>query len=173
MTCGFRHKPYVPQNRERIYIIAFKNKEIYEAFEFPKKTNKHKQICDLLDNSVDDKYYYDNKLSFYPILKKEIKNRCTVYQWRRVYLGENKNNVCPTLTANMGMGGHNVPLVMDLKGIRKLTPRECARFQGFPETYKFPDIANSALYKQFGNSVSVPIIEAVAKEIIKAIKKVS
>ncbi len=169
-TCEYSD---VPQNRERIYIIAFKNKAVYEAFEFPKKTTKHKAICDLLDDSTDEKYYYDNKTPFYSILKKEMTNRCTVYQWRRVYLRENKNNVCPTLTANMGMGGHNVPLVLDSKGVRKLTPRECARFQGFPETYKFPDIANSALYKQFGNSVSVPVIETVAKEIMKAIKKVS
>ena len=50
------------------------------------------------------KYYYDNKSSFFPILKKEMKNKCTVYQWRRIYLRENKNNLCPTLTANMGEG---------------------------------------------------------------------
>lgn len=163
----------IPQNRERIYIVAFKNKTVYEAFEFPRQLNKCKSICDLLDSTADKKYYYDNKSSFFPILKKEMKNKCTVYQWRRIYLRENKNNLCPTLTANMGMGGHNVPLILDSKGIRKLTPRECARFQGFPETYQLPQIANSALYKQFGNSVSVPVIEAVGKEIIKAIKKAS
>jgi len=50
----------------------------------------------------------------------------TVYQWRRKYVRENKSNVCPTLTANMGMSGHNVPLILTDKGIRKLTPRECA-----------------------------------------------
>ena len=71
----------------------------------------------------------------------------------------------------MGMGGHNVPLILDSKGIRKLTPRECARFQGFPETYKLPKLTCSALYKQLGNSVSVPVIEAIAKEIMRAIKK--
>ena len=60
----------------------------------------------------------------------------------------------------------------DKKGYRKLTPRECARFQGFPEDYKLPNIANSALYKQMGNSVSVPVITAIGKEIMKAIKKV-
>lgn len=169
-TCEYSE---IPQNRERIYIIAFKNKNIYEAFEFPKKTTKRKTICELLDKVADDKFYYNKKTPFYQTLLKKITSHCTVYQWRRVYLRENKNNLCPTLTANMGMGGHNVPLILDSKGIRKLTPRECARLQGFPETYKLPTIANSALYKQFGNSVSVPVIEAVAKEIIKAIKKVS
>lgn len=169
-TCEYSD---IPQNRERIYIVCFKSKAIYDAFEFPKKIKKSKPICKLLDTDVDARFYYDSTTPFFPILQTEMKNPCTVYQWRRVYLRENKNNICPTLTANMGMGGHNVPLVVDHKGIRKLTPRECARFQGFPENYKLPNIANSALYKQFGNSVSVPVIEAVAKEIIKAIKKAS
>jgi DNA (cytosine-5)-methyltransferase 1 len=63
----------------------------------------------------------------------------------------------------MGTGGHNVPLVRDKKGIRKLTPRECARLQGFPDSYKFPLIADSKLYKQFGNSISIPVIQKIAK----------
>ena len=168
-TCEYSN---IPQNRERIYIVAFKNKDIYENFSFPKKLNKRKNIKELLDNEVDDSYYYTDKSNFYPILKEQMKSDDTIYQWRRIYLRENKNNLCPTLTANMGMGGHNVPLVKDKKGYRKLTPRECARFQGFPEDYKLPNIANSALYKQMGNSVSVPVITAIGKEIMKAIKKV-
>ena len=69
----------------------------------------------------------------------------------------------------MGMGGHNVPIIKDNKGIRKLTPLECARIQGFPNSYKLPDIADSALYKQIGNSVSVTVIEEIAKKIMGAI----
>jgi DNA (cytosine-5)-methyltransferase 1 len=69
----------------------------------------------------------------------------------------------------MGMGGHNVPIIIDHHGIRKLTPRECANFQGFPQNYKLPNIADSSLYKQFGNSVSVPVIERVAVNIKKAL----
>jgi DNA (cytosine-5)-methyltransferase 1 len=103
-------------------------------------------------------------------LKNHIKEEGKVYQWRRQYVRENKSGVCPTLTANMGMGGHNVPLVKDKKGIRKLTPRECARIQGFPDSYKLPNIADSALYKQFGNSVSVPVIEAIARQMMKAME---
>mgnify|MGYP001011294107 CR=1 FL=1 len=68
----------------------------------------------------------------------------------------------------MGMGGHNVPIIKVKKGIRKLTPLECARIQGFPLDYKLPNIADSALYKQVGNSVSVPVIKAIAKQIKKA-----
>jgi len=70
------------------------------------------------------------------------------------------------------MGGHNVPLIKDNKDIRKLTPRECARFQGFPDSFILPDnLSYAALYKQIGNSVSVPIINSIAKNIKKAISE--
>ncbi|MBU1132218.1 DNA cytosine methyltransferase, partial [Patescibacteria group bacterium] len=62
-------------------------------------------------------------------------------------------------------GGHNVPIIIDDKGIRKLTPRECANFQGFPADFKLPDMADSSLYKQLGNAVSVPVIERIALNI--------
>lgn len=160
----------VPQNRERVYIAGFLSKEAHDAFEFPKPTLLTKQISDILEESVDDKYYY-TKSALYPQIKDEIKKTNTVYQWRRVYVRENKNGVSPTLTANMGMGGHNVPLIKDKKGIRKLTPRECARLQGFPDSYKLPkDLADSRLYKQFGNSVTVSVVERVAKQMKKALE---
>ena len=89
----------------------------------------------------------------------------TVYQWRRVYVRENKSNVCPTLTANMGTGGHNVPLVLTDHGIRKLTPKECFLIQGYPTAYKLPELANMHLYKQAGNSVVVPVIQRIAQQI--------
>lgn len=168
-TCEYSS---IPQNRERIYIVAFRNKKVFEAFDFPDKTKQNKSITELLEKNADDSFYYTEKFKQFDLLKNKITNKNTVYQWRRIYLRENKNGVCPTLTANMGMGGHNVPLILDDKGIRKITPRECARFQGFPDKYKLPKIANSYLYKQFGNSVSVPIIEAIGKEIIKAIETV-
>lgn len=159
----------LPQNRERIYIVGFLNKESYEKFSFPKKIELTKTIHDCLEKEeVDDKYYY-NKKPLYKALEKDINKRDTVYQWRRKYVRENKNNVCPTLTANMGTGGHNVPLVLNGKGIRKLTPRECANFQGFPESYKLPHIADSHLYKQFGNSVSIPVIQRIAENMKKAL----
>jgi DNA (cytosine-5)-methyltransferase 1 len=159
----------LPQNRERIYIVGFLDEQAHDKFSFPEKIKLTKTIYDCLEeNEVDDKYYYNGK-PLYDELKKEIKKRDTVYQWRRKYVRENKNNVCPTLTANMGMGGHNVPLVLNGKGIRKLTPRECANFQGFPKTYKLPNIADSHLYKQFGNSVSVPVIQRIAENMKKAL----
>lgn len=160
----------VPQNRERVYIVGFKSREQLDAFEFPKPKTLTKSISDILEKDVDKKYYY-NDSSLYETLKKEITKKGVVYQWRRKYVRENKSGVCPTLTANMGMGGHNVPLIKDHKGIRKLTPRECARLQGFPENYKLPkDLADTKLYKQFGNSVTVTVIEQVGKQIKKALE---
>lgn len=159
----------IPQNRERIYIVGFKNRNYFENFEFPKPVKLTKKVTDLLEKNVSEKYYYNGK-PLYEKLKDSVKEEGKVYQWRRQYVRENKSGVCPTLTANMGTGGHNVPIIKDKKGIRKLTPLECARIQGFPKDYKLPKLADSALYKQFGNSVSVPVVEAVAKQMMKAME---
>jgi len=160
----------IPQNRERIYIVGFLDKSAFINFNFPNKIPLTKTIHDCLENKVDDKYYYNGK-PLYERIKNDVIKRDTIYQWRRQYVRENKSNVCPTLTANMGMGGHNVPIVLDDKGIRKLTPRECANFQGFPKNYKLPNIANSQLYKQFGNSVVVPVVSRIVKNIKIALEK--
>lgn len=158
----------VPQNRERIYIVGFKDKEKTEAFEFPKPIKLTKAIRDILEDNVPEKYYYNGK-SLYERLKDDVVDRNTVYQWRRQYVRANKSGVCPTLTANMGTGGHNVPIICDDKGVRKLTPRECFRIQGFPDDYELPMITDSALYKQAGNSVSVPVISRIAEQIAKVL----
>ena len=159
----------IPQNRERIYIVGFKNKDYSDRFEFPTPVQLTKKITDVLEKNVPEKYHYNGK-PLYEKLKDSVKETGKVYQWRRQYVRENKKGVCPTLTANMGMGGHNVPIIKDGKIIRKLTPIECARIQGFPDSYKLPKISDSSLYKQFGNSVSVPVIEAVAKQMMKVMK---
>ena len=158
----------VPQNRERIYIVGFKDKKTIDRFEFPDPIELTKSISDILEDEVDKKYYYNGK-PLYDRLKNDITEKNAVYQWRRQYVRKNKKGVCPTLTANMGMGGHNVPIIFDGKGIRKLTPRECFRIQGFPDSYKLPNIADSALYKQAGNSVSVPVIARIAEQMVKVI----
>lgn len=158
----------IPQNRERIYIVGFKSKKHYDKFEFPDPVKLTVKIADLLETEVPEKYYYNDK-PLYEKLKNLITNEGQVYQWRRQYVRENKSGVCPTLTANMGTGGHNVPIIKDWRGIRKLTPIECARLQGFPLDYELPQIADSALYKQFGNSVSVPVVEAIAVKIKQVI----
>jgi len=161
----------VPQNRERIYIVGFKKESgLINNFEFPEKIPLTKTIKDILEKPEDvpDKYYYNDK-PLYERIKDHPFEENRVYQWRRQYIRENKKGVSPTLTANMGMGGHNVPIVKDSRGIRKLTPRECARIQGYPDTYKFPNQTDSHLYKQVGNSVSVPVIERIGKQMRIAI----
>jgi DNA (cytosine-5)-methyltransferase 1 len=158
----------VPQNRERVYIVAFKNEEHYNKFKYPTPVELTKTVRDCLELNVGSKYYYNGK-PLYERIKDDVIDESKVYQWRRKYVRENKKNVCPTLTANMGTGGHNVPIIKDANGIRKLTPIECIRLQGFPEWYQLPPISDGALYKQAGNSVSVPVIQAIATQIISAI----
>ncbi|MBU1198224.1 MAG: DNA cytosine methyltransferase [Nanoarchaeota archaeon] len=160
----------IPQNRERIFIVAFLDKDVAEKFKFPEKSKLTKKIQDFLEPNVNEKYYYNGK-ALYVNLKNEVTDKNSVYQWRRRYVRQNKSGVVPTLTANMGTGGHNVPIIIDDKGIRKLTPKECFMFQGFPKSFKLPDLADSKLYKQAGNSVSVTVIERVAKNIKKALEK--
>lgn len=161
----------IPQNRERIFIVGFDPKRVvnWKSFTFPEKIKLTKNIHDCIEDGIkDESYFYREGHMYYEAMRKEITNPDTIYQWRRKYVRENQSNVCPTLTANMGEGGHNVPLILTENGIRKLTPKECLNFQGYPEDFKFPcTIARSSMYKQAGNSVTVPLIQRVANNIIK------
>ena len=155
----------IPQNRERIFIVAFDPNQVenYSHFKFPSEIKLTKTIHDILEKGKQaDNLYYQKDHQYYPELERAMISKDTVYQWRRVYARENKSNVCPTLTANMGTGGHNVPL-------RKLTPKECFLFQGYPENYILPNLANSKLYMQAGNSVTTTLIERISNEIINVL----
>lgn len=156
----------VPQHRERIYIVCLKSKTIFDKFnlDFPRIDKRN--ISDFLETNIPDKYYYTNSSSTWSLLSTNVKKKNTIYQYRRVYVRENKSSECPTLTANMGSGGHNVPIILDDKGIRKLTPRECFNFQGFPSSYILPELSDSGLYKLAGNAVSVPVVKLIAERII-------
>ena len=193
----------IPQNRERIYILCFKNKEDFDKFDFDTIEKKHKksysamqrseQVSKIIDYSSkpDDKYYY-TELKYphyfkngldgndYVNLNEQITEKYQFYQLRRgLYVRKNKSNVCPTLTANMGTGGHNVPLIYDGYGIRKLLPAETFRLQGFPvgvnytlpTKFKGKNYPDSMLYKQAGNAVSVPVIQLLATEILRIFKE--
>lgn len=160
----------IPQNRERIYIVGFKDIDALNRFNFPEAIPLTTKLSDIIDfkNLLDEKFYYTpEKNVFFKELERTITSQNTVYQWRRKYVRENKNGVVPTLTANMGTGGHNVPLILTDYGIRKLTPRECFSIQGFPKDFKLPtNMANSHLYKQAGNSVVVSVIQRIAEKIL-------
>ena len=152
----------IPQNRERI--------------EFPEEIKLTTTLSDVIDFGAkpDEVYYYrEGKQNFYDQLKFEVTSQDTVYQWRRQYVRENKNGVVPTLTANMGTGGHNVPLILTDSGeIRKLTPKETFNVQGYPKSFKIPEgVSNGQLYKQAGNSVVVPVIKRIAERIASALNE--
>lgn len=161
----------VPQNRERVFIVGFRDEKAMKNFSFPSPIPLTKTIKSFISKSVNDpKYFYDSRFECFGDIRKAVKSPDTLYQWRRKYVRENKNNMCPALTANMGSGGHNVPLIKVESGIRKLTPRECSKFQGFPKSFILPEISDSSLYHQFGNSVTVPLIERIGKSIIEAMR---
>ncbi len=169
MECG-----NIPQNRERIYIVALKDIEKYRKFEFPLPIALNRKLEDIIDykNPVDEKYYYTKgkyKGDIYEKLTDAMDDEKAVYQWRRKYVRKNKSGVVPTLTANQGEGGHNVCLIKTKYGIRKMTPHECFNTQGFPKKFKLPaDMSDARLYKQAGNSVCVSVIERIAEKIAES-----
>lgn len=167
----------IPQNRERIYIVCFKDENLRNNFIFPEKIQLTTKLDDVIDfhTKIDDKYYYTKgkfKGDIYEKLVEAMDDKTAIYQWRRKYVRKNKSGVIPTLTANQGEGGHNVCLILTDNGIRKMTPHECFNAQGFPKSFKIPkDLSNSRLYKQAGNSVCVSVITRIAKQIYKTIEK--
>ncbi len=163
----------IPQNRERLYIIGFLDINIYNNFDLNFPLVNKKNISDFLEKDIPDKYYYTNKYKIYNLLLEYVTEHISkniVYQYRRTLVRQNKNNNVPTLTANCGTGGHNVPIILDNKGIRKLTPRECFNLQGFPSNYILPtDLSDGKLYKLVGNSITINVLELIIKKIIYAI----
>lgn len=148
----------VPQNRERIFIVGFRDER---PFTFPEPQPLTLGIQDLLEPSVSSEYFITDAHKYYEPIVSGVTDPNTVYQWRWSYLRKNKSNLCPTITA-----GCSVPtLVKTDKGVRKLTERELFRFQGFPDTYHLPDLSYRQLHHQAGNSVSVPVITALASAI--------
>lgn len=145
------------QNRERIYIVAFRDSDDFNKFHWPLSIPLTTTVRDIIDfdSKMDDKYYYTEgkyKGDIYELLVEATKNddikNPAIYQWRRKYVRQNKSGVVPTLTANQGEGGHNVCIVKTKYGLRKMTPRECFNTQGYPKDYKLSDNQSDArLYK--------------------------
>ncbi len=167
----------VPQNRERIYIVCFRKDVSPDTFEFPEGTGSGKTIRDILDDApISSKYYLSDV--YMDTLKKhrarhESKGNGFGYEIRDL------DGIAGTIVCG-GMGRernlivdhreHSMIPVTHIKGeinkedIRKMTPREWARLQGFPDSFKL-ELSDTSLYKQFGNSVTVNVIEAIAKNI--------
>lgn len=161
---------YVPQHRERILIVGF-NKDLYGdniKFDFKLTPKDPKPVMkDILDTQVADKYTLSDKLWIY------LQNYATKHKAAGNGFGYGiapLNGVSRTLSARYYKDGSEILIAQDGKNPRRLTPRECARLQGFPDTFKIP-VSDTQAYKQFGNSVVVPLMENVAKLIVKEVER--
>lgn len=159
----------IPQNRERLFIVGLSTAFFKGGrFRFPRSVKETRKVRDLLDLSkpADEYYYFDvtnNRFGEMLFRHAQKGDPGSIYQLRRSYVREYKSFL-PTLTANMGDGGHNVPVVLDEWGMRQLTAEECAAFQGFVgDGAAFPaGVSRNQRYKQIGNSVTVPLVEKLA-----------
>ena len=172
----------VPQNRERIYIVAFRNNINSKGFKFPEGDNDKTCIKDILEKApISSKYYLsDVYLDTLKAHKERHKNKGNGFGYEiRPLDGQAGAMVCGGMGRERNLiidsRPHSMVPVTHIKGeinkedIRKLTPREWARLQGFPESYTL-ELADTHLYKQFGNSVTIPVIEAIANEIRRVLE---
>lgn len=156
----------VPQNRERIYIVGFDKKEIsnYSDFKFPSPLESHTCVGDILEANVDDKYTISDQLWEGHQRRKE-KNSIEGKGFGYTLFNET-SPYTNTLSARYYKDGSEILIEQKGKNPRKITPREAARLQGFPEEFVIP-VSDTQAYRQFGNSVAVPTIHAIAENIIK------
>lgn len=169
----------LPQRRNRLFMVAFSRDKFRNGkFEFPKKQNNlgaKKDLAKYIDFSgaIDDQtYYLDKENRYYYLINKSVTDPKCIYQLRKYEVRAQQPGVCPTLTANMGLGGHNVPFIIDKHGLRKLTEYECLKLQGFPNNFVFPDeIPRAKRYVHIGNAVAAPIADLLAKNLIRKMKK--
>lgn len=154
----------VPQNRERIYIVAFSNKDI--EFEFPVGTDKNTKLGNILLDKVNDKYTISDKLwAGHKRRKKEHRAKGNGFGYS---MFNKDSKYTSTMSARYYKDGSEILIEQKDRNPRKITPREAARLQGFPDEFKIP-VSDTQSYKQFGNSVAVPVIEAIARNILKVI----
>ena len=163
----------IPQNRERIYIVGFnKNKlnvpENY-SFPYPEPLDKPTRVGDILEKgSVDDKYTASDTL-WEGLRRRRQTNRENGKGFGFSLVDADSPYTC-TLVARYYKDGQEVLIKQDGKNPRKLTPRECARLQGFPDSFVIP-VSDTQAYRQFGNSVAVPVVRAVAKKMLMELDK--
>lgn len=161
----------IPQNRARVFIVAFRDIEDCDKFSFPQYTPLEATIDDVIDRSIkhDDIYYYGSESRYFETLNAKIVDKTGIYRIDDSGVATRKWEICPTLKANMGTYPDRVPIIRDEFGIRKLTPMECLAFQGFPKEYAFKGISLNCAYKQCGNTVCVPVIKNIAEKLFELI----
>ena len=159
----------VPQNRERIYIVGFDKKQVreYNRFLFPDPLNKKTSVADILEKDVNDKYTISDKLwEGHKRRKREHKLKGNGFGYS---LFNKESEYTNTLSARYYKDGSEILIEQKNKNPRKITPREASRLQGFPENYIIP-VSDTQSYKQFGNSVAVPVIYNIALNILKVLE---
>jgi DNA (cytosine-5)-methyltransferase 1 len=156
----------VPQHRERIYIVGFREPI---NFTFPDIINKNKIVSDILEELVDKKYTLSDKLwNYLQAYAKKHREKGNGFGFGLVDL----NKISRTLSARYYKDGSEILIPQANSNPRRLTPRECARLMGFPDSFKIV-CSDTKAYKQFGNSVVVPVVEAIAKEILRCLSNPS
>lgn len=164
-------KHFVPQNRERIFIIGFKN-SIYkgnENFVFPELPEPKTTFKEILDDGVEGKYTLSDKLwNYLQDYSRKHKAKGNGFGFGLTDL----NGISRTLSARYYKDGSEILIPQDGKNPRRLTPRECARLQGFPDTFIIP-VSDNQAYKQFGNAVTVPLIQTVGKQLVKSLLSIN
>ena len=157
----------IPQQRTRIFIVAFLEDDICDRFSFPGKIELTIDMNQLLDrhSKHDACYYYNESSQYFGELQRIVTDKKALYKIYDSGVSRKKHYFCPALTANMGTYPDRVPVIIDDYGIRKITPYECLALQGFPKEYRFPKIPLESAYKQCGNSVVVPVIRRIAENI--------
>lgn len=167
----------IPQKRKRLFMVAFatnrfRNGKIDLSFPVLESQKDVAQYIDFAGEVSDDSYYLDKNNKYYKMITEKIDDPRSVLQLRKYEVRDKGVNIVPTLTANMGQGGHNVPFILDKKGLRKLTEYECLRMQGFPAEYIFPEeVPRAKRYQQVGNSVVPPLISLIANRIKEKIER--
>jgi len=160
-------KHFVPQNRERILIVGFRN-DIYngeENFNFPKLPEPNTAFREILEEEIDTKYTLSDKLwNFLQEYAKKHKAKGNGFGFGLTDL----NGISRTISARYYKDGSEILIPQDGINPRRLTPRECARLQGFPDSFEIP-VSDNQAYRQFGNSVTVPLIQAVGKQLVKSL----
>lgn len=161
----------VPQKRNRLFMVAFSTEAFKNGkFLFPEKPFlPAKNLANFIDFKGaldDDSYYLHEENRYHKMITDKVDDPYCIYQLRKFLVRVKEPGICPTLTANMGLGGHNVPFITDKKGLRKLTEYECLKLQGFPSSFEFPsEVPRAKRYQQIGNSVVPPVIALLAESI--------
>lgn len=157
----------VPQNRERIYIVGFDTTQLKDtSFNFPTPPFLPTSVGDILEKNVDKKYTISDRLwEGHQRRKKEHREKGNGFGYT---IFNDKSPYTNTLSARYYKDGSEILIEQENKNPRKLTPREAARLQGFPEKFIIP-VSDTQAYKQFGNSVSIPVVYAIAEEMFKTL----